>query len=155
MTATLTASAFTAENTRNVTITGSAGQLSGHMESGEIVVDLFSPDGRIPEGLPLDAHDISPKSVLAHERHTLRVALPNPDLGDHAGHGGGDAGLMAEFVEAVRLGMVGTGELSFETALDSHLMAFGAEESRRTGEPIDFASWAQRMALPLDEGIRR
>ncbi|PRB18540.1 Gfo/Idh/MocA family protein [Microbacterium sp. MYb62] len=154
VTATLTASAFTAENTRNITITGSAGQLSGHMESGEIVVDLFSPAGRMPEGLPLDAHEVSPKSVLAHERHTLRVALPNPDLGDHAGHGGGDAGLMAAFVEAVRQGVVGTGELSFETALDSHLMAFGAEESRRSGTPIDFASWAAQIALPLDEGVR-
>lgn len=147
VTATLTASAFTAENTRHLTITGSAGQLSGHMEDGKIVVDLFSPTARIPEGLPLDSHVVRPKSPLAHERHTLRVTLPNPDLGDHAGHGGGDAGLMAAFVEAVRLGTVGTGELSFQTALDSHLMAFCAEESRRSGAPVDFPAWSADVAM--------
>ncbi|QEA27783.1 Gfo/Idh/MocA family oxidoreductase [Microbacterium sp. CBA3102] len=154
VTATLTASAFTAENTRHVTITGSAGQISGHMENGEIVVDLFSPTARIPEGLPLDAHEVHTKSPMAHERHILRVTLPNPDLGDHAGHGGGDAGLMAEFIEAVRQGSVGRGELSFQTALDSHLMAFGAEASRRSGEPLDFAAWTAEIDLHLDDRLR-
>ncbi|MFE6996568.1 Gfo/Idh/MocA family protein [Microbacterium sp. NPDC057659] len=151
VTATLTASAFTAENTRNVTITGSAGQLSGHMESGELIVDLFSPEAVLPEGLPLVLHDVSSKAPMGHDRHTLRVAIPNADLGDHAGHGGGDAGLMSEFVEAVRQGTVGTGELSFETALDSHLMAFSAEESRLSGRPIDFADWSAGIAVPVAE----
>lgn len=150
LTATLTASAFTAENTRNVTITGSAGQLSGHMESGEIIVDLFSPEAVLPEGMPIAEHIVTTKKPMGHARHSMRVKLPNPDLGDHAGHGGGDAGLMAAFVQAVRLGTVGTGELSFEAALDSHLMAFGAEESRRSGLPVDFAEWAARIDATPD-----
>lgn len=147
VTATLTASAFTAENTRNVTITGSAGQLTGHMESGEIVVDLFSPTASLPDGLPLAAHDVEVKPPMNHERHTMRVLMPNADLGDHAGHAGGDAALMSEFVDALRDGTVGEGELSFETALDSHLIAFAAEESRLTSGRIDFAAWVAQLGI--------
>ncbi|MEV5070684.1 Gfo/Idh/MocA family oxidoreductase [Microbacterium sp. LMI12-1-1.1] len=147
LTATLTASAFTAENTRNVAITGSAGQLTGHMESGEVVVDLFSPTATLPDDLPPAVHELQLKPPMGHERHTLRVVMPNADLGDHAGHAGGDAGLMAEFVDALGAGTVGEGELSFATALDSHLMAFAAEESRLTGRPIDFAAWSSSLRI--------
>jgi len=157
LTATLTASAFTAENTRNVAITGSAGQLTGHMESGEVVVDLFSPTAALPDHLPLASHTVHAKPPMGHDRHTLRVVMPNADLGDHAGHAGGDAALMAEFVDALGAGTVGEGELSFPTALDSHLIAFAAEESRLSGRPIDFAAWVSQLDLARDpvEGSAR
>ncbi|UOE44412.1 Gfo/Idh/MocA family protein [Agromyces larvae] len=147
LTASLTASAFTAENTRNVAITGSEGQLTGHMESGELVVDLFSPLGRLPGGLPIAEHEQTAKPPMGHARHRIRVAMPSEQLGDHAGHAGGDAALMAEFVAALGRGTVGTGELSFATALDSHLMAFAAEESRLTGSRVDFAAWVEGMDI--------
>lgn len=147
LTATLTASAFTAENTRVVALTGAAGQLTGHMERGELVVDLFSPTAALPEGLPIARHEVSTMKPMGHERHTLHVAMPSADLGDHAGHAGGDAGLMAEFVAALGRGTVGSGELSFSTALDSHLMAFAAEESRLSGTRIEFADWVSSLGL--------
>ncbi|MFC9561417.1 Gfo/Idh/MocA family protein [Agromyces sp. NPDC056965] len=147
LTATLTASAFTAENTRVVAITGSAGQLTGHMESGELVIDLFSPGASLPAGLPLERHDVTAMKPMGHSRHTVTVAMPNADLGDHAGHAGGDAGLMAEFVAALGRGTVGSGQLSFDTALDSHLMAFAAEESRLSGSRIEFADWVSGLGL--------
>lgn len=147
LTATLTASAFTAENTRNVAITASFGQLTGHMESGELVVDLFSPDAELPHGLPLASIETTTKPPMGHTRHRMRVAMPSADLGDHAGHAGGDAGLMAEFVDALGRGTVGAGELSFATALDSHLMAFAAEESRLSGARIDFSDWIAALGL--------
>ncbi|MDR5699236.1 Gfo/Idh/MocA family protein [Agromyces aerolatus] len=147
LTATLTASAFTAENTRNVVITASAGQLTGHMESGEIVVDLFSPSATLPDGLPVAEHEVTRKPPMGHERHTLRVRPPEDDLGDHAGHAGGDAGLMSAFVDALVSATVGEGELSFDTALDSHLIAFAAEHSRVSGHPIDFASWVSQLDI--------
>ena len=156
LTATLTASAFTAENTRNVAITGSAGQLTGHMESGEIVVDLFSPTAALPDDLPLASHATQAKAPMGHERHTLFVEMPNADLGDHAGHAGGDAALMAEFVDALVEGTVGEGELSFVTALDSHLIAFAAEESRLSGRPVDFGAWSSGLDIvPDPEGVIR
>jgi predicted dehydrogenase len=147
LTASLTASAFTAENTRNIVITASAGQLSGHMETGEIVVDLFSPQATLPDGLPAAEHEVAFKPPMGHERHTLRVRPPDADLGDHAGHAGGDAGLMSAFVDALATATVGEGELSFETALDSHLIAFAAEESRVSGQRLDYASWVSQLDI--------
>ncbi len=155
LTATLTASAFTAENTRMVAITGAAGQLTGHMERGELVVDLFSPGASLPDGLPIARQETTTMRPMGHARHTLHVAMPSPDLGDHAGHAGGDAGLMAEFVAALGRGTVGSGELSFSTALDSHLMAFAAEESRLSGKRIEFAEWVSSLGIvpaPVERG---
>ena len=150
LTATLTASAFTAENTRTLSITGPFGQVTGHMESGTITLDLFSPVGTLPEGLPLAEHFVSTKPPMGHTRHELRVGVPGEDLGDHAGHAGGDAGLMAAFVAALAEGTVGSGELSFGTALDSHLMAFAAEESRLRGARVEFGPWVSALGLGED-----
>ena len=138
--ANLTASAFTGENTRTVGITGTGGQLVGHMSSGELVVDLFSPTATLPE-LEVTSHEVRSRPPLGHATHSLSVSVAGSDDDDHAGHAGGDDGLMASFVAALGAGTVGSGELSFATALDSHLMAFAAEQSRLTREPIDFGDW--------------
>ncbi|MEV0891160.1 Gfo/Idh/MocA family oxidoreductase [Promicromonospora sp. NPDC050262] len=150
LTATLTASAFTAENTRHLAITGTRGQLHGHMGSGEIRVDLFSPSGRLPEtllapGTGVEVVSSGGAGPLGHPAWTL-VARAETAAADHRGHAGGDDGLMDAFCRAVADGSVGTGELSFATALDSHLMAFAAEESRTGGGVVDFPAWA-RTAL--------
>ncbi|MCR2818810.1 Gfo/Idh/MocA family oxidoreductase [Microbacterium sp. zg.Y1090] len=149
LTATLTASAFTAENTRVVAITGSAGQLTGHMESGELVVDLFSPQATLPPDVVFAHQETTVMKPMGHTRHALTVVVPGADLGDHAGHAGGDAGFMAEFVDALGNGTVGAGELSFHTAMDSHLIAFAAEESRVSGAPVSFAAWVDALGLGL------
>ena len=151
LTATLTASAFTAENTRHLAITGTRGQLHGHMESGEIRVDLFSPSGRLPDAvlaLPgVELVESGTDGPLGHATHTL-VARPAPESGPGAGpsgrggHAGGDDGLMDAFCRAVVDGTVGSGELSFATALDSHLMAFAAEWSRAGAGVVDFGRWS-------------
>ncbi|MCP2265330.1 Gfo/Idh/MocA family protein [Promicromonospora thailandica] len=149
LTATLTASAFTAENTRHVAITGTRGQLHGHMGSGEIGVDLYSPAARLPgelarvPGVELTGSGVD--GPLRHPSYTL-VARGDTVAADHRGHAGGDDALMDAFCRAVAEGTVGTGELSFATALDSHLMAFAAEESRTGAGVVDFAAWA-RTAL--------
>lgn len=59
-----------------------------------------------------------------------------------SGHGGGDFGLMRGFVRAVR------GEdrplTGGRESLESHLMAFAAEESRQNGTVIDMAEYRTR-----------
>ncbi|WP_036963295.1 Gfo/Idh/MocA family protein, partial [Promicromonospora kroppenstedtii] len=166
LTATLTASAFTAENTRHLTITGTRGQLHGHMDSGEIRVDLFSPAGWLPAasgasagpgalasaGLPAEVEMVAGVEVVAsgdagplgHTTCTL-VARADSVAADHRGHAGGDDALMDAFCRAVVDGTVGTGELSFATALDSHLMAFAAEESRTRPGVVDFPAWTETV----------
>lgn len=71
-------------------------------------------------------------------RHVEHIPL------DHAasGHGGGDHGLMADFLAALR------GEkaplTTARTSLESHLLAFAAEEARITHAVIDMPAFRQR-----------
>ncbi|WP_419707286.1 Gfo/Idh/MocA family protein [Promicromonospora sp. NFX87] len=157
LTATLTASAFTAENTRHLAITGTRGQLHGHMESGEIRVDLFSPSGRLPDAvlgaLPdVELVESGTDGPLGHASHTL-VAQPAPESGSSGVHAGGDDGLMDAFCRAVVDGTVGSGELSFATALDSHLMAFAAEWSRSGAGVVDFGRWSSAALGSAGAGL--
>jgi len=61
-------------------------------------------------------------------------------------HGGGDKAIMDDFVTALRTGRKDLVLTSVADSLDSHLMAFAAEESRKTGQVIDLADFekAQR-----------
>jgi predicted dehydrogenase len=58
------------------------------------------------------------------------------------GHGGGDFGIVHSFVQAMR----GEAEplTTARESLESHLMAFAAEESRQTNQVIDMAAYRQR-----------
>jgi len=55
-----------------------------------------------------------------------------------AGHGGGDEGILLAFAQSVAAGV--PGRTSAAASLESHLLAFAAEESRLTGEVIDMAT---------------
>lgn len=59
-----------------------------------------------------------------------------------SGHGGGDEGIMRNFVRAMR------GETEALTtareSLESHLMAFAADEARLNGTVVDMAEFRQR-----------
>jgi len=65
-------------------------------------------------------------------------------------HGGGDDGLMHDYVRVLR------GEMAPLTpariSLESHLLAFAAEEARLTGAVIDFATFRRRAEL-IDRGF--
>jgi predicted dehydrogenase len=109
--ATLTVTAFTAENTRSVKLMGTRGEIRGHMERGEIEVRRFI-DGQ-------------GTNVPPAQRITV-------ETGD--GHAGGDARLVEAFVGrlvAAREGVpVAESQTSLAVSLDSHRMAFAAERSR-------------------------
>jgi hypothetical protein len=61
------------------------------------------------------------------------------------GHGGGDHGLMKAFVQALR-GDAGALSTSARESLESHLMAFAAEESRLAGgKLIDMRAYRARI----------
>jgi predicted dehydrogenase len=72
-----------------------------------------------------------------------RFTFPT-EVDQTSGHGGGDAGLMRRFVSAMR------GEQAPLTnardSLESHLMAFAAEESRLNGKTIDMNAYRQRVS---------
>lgn len=104
-----TMTAFTAEGGRNLRILGTKGQLSGFMEDGYIEIRLFGSN------------------------ETKRINIAS----SIAGHGGGDFGIMKSFVSSLQE-KTKESLSSAETSVQSHVMAFAAEESRlNNGKAID------------------
>ncbi|WP_409342044.1 Gfo/Idh/MocA family protein [Paenibacillus sp. MBLB4367] len=105
--ATFTMSGFTQGGTRRVQIMGTHGEIRGDMEEG--MFTLF----RFATGEKVDTHRFTG--------------------GD--GHGGGDARMVAQFLRDVRhFDRSAAGSLTSASAsLQSHLMAFAAEQSRLNG----------------------
>lgn len=112
--ATLTISAFTARITRTITVMGSRGEMRGRLDSGEVEVNRFAGAGRTSD-------------TVEH-------------LSADGSHGIGDDRMIGSFVTRLaerRIGVVTGSPTSLPVSLDSHLMAFAAERSRRSGLPVD------------------
>ncbi|GGD98549.1 Gfo/Idh/MocA family protein [Paenibacillus nasutitermitis] len=105
-TASFTMSGFSHDISRTVQIMGTRGEIRGYMERNEI---MLYPFGKEAVHIPVDA--------------------------EAGGHGGGDEGLVREFLREVRKGNKGGGQTltSAEVSVQSHLMAFAAEQSRLEG----------------------
>jgi predicted dehydrogenase len=67
-----------------------------------------------------------------------KIVIETPAVG-YAGHGGGDLGLMSTLHADLTCPDPGAMRTSLEVSLQSHLMAFAAEESRRTGRTVTLA----------------
>jgi predicted dehydrogenase len=77
--------------------------------------------------------------VHAHRGGRLRrIELPNSIEG--GGHGGGDSGFMKAFVSALD-GSPQESLTDARSALESHLMAFAAEEARLSGQVVKMAEF--------------
>ena len=84
----------------------------------------------------------SARELEVHDHRTnrrQRIRIPEPD---GSGHGGGDFGVVRSFVKAMR------GETKALTtaraSLESHLLAFAAEESRLNNSVIEMDDFRQR-----------
>jgi predicted dehydrogenase len=82
----------------------------------------------------------------------VETIRPSQRASDATGHGGGDAGLMAAFVRAVRDPQAVV--TSARDALESHLMALAAEEARLTGRVVDMARYRQQARRALSNSGR-
>lgn len=100
-TATFTMTAFTADLTRQIKIMGTKGQITAEM-GGKILLERFGEE--------------------AQEVH------PDKTAADEFGHGGGDYGIMTNFLSL--LNGEGDNLTSAKASLQSHLMCFAAEKSR-------------------------
>ena len=99
--ATFTMTGFSADFSRQLKIFGTKGQIFADMGTGEIVLHPFGGEKQI---VPLEE-------------------------GNGSGHGGGDYGLMADFLSILRNG--GESRTSAAVSLQSHLICFAAERSRK------------------------
>ncbi|WP_205328219.1 Gfo/Idh/MocA family protein [Glycomyces sp. YM15] len=129
LTATLSTSAFTGQNTRTVRITGTAGEIAGNLRTGTLEVDLFSPTAMLPEVPGARVSASSTRRPMGHRVFEL-YAGPVDAAGepDHRGHSGGDEALVDAFITSLEGGETAATDL--EASLDSHRMAFAAERAR-------------------------
>jgi predicted dehydrogenase len=121
VTATLTVSAFTADNTRTVKLMGTRGEIGGRLDTGEIELQPFVSG-------PVERWQVGAASGFG-----TVPALPTEAF---AGHAGGDEALMNSFCEHVRRRRAGEAVqslTSLEESLESHRMAFAAERARHAG----------------------
>lgn len=102
VTAAFTMCAFTNEVSRTLKLMGTKGEIRGAMEKNEIEITDF----------------------LTGEKEVITIDPSN------SGHGGGDFGLMKDFLEQVRQNGQGESLTSASISVQSHLMAFAAEQSR-------------------------
>ncbi len=83
----------------------------------------------------------TPSEITVHNHLTGEVEQI-PIVQSDTGHGGGDHGLMADFLASVR------GEIppltSARTSLESHLLAFAAEEARHQQTVVNMHDFRQR-----------
>lgn len=135
--ATLMVNGLTADNTRTITLNGTRGELRGRLDTGEIEIRRFLPGGETRPG-PWDRDDAGRSTLRGDETITLTAAPPTFD-----GHGGGDHAMLDDVVEHLRArrdgeeGAAREGRTSLATSLESHLLAFAAEASRRERRLID------------------
>lgn len=121
-------SAFTRDINRIVQIMGTKGEIRGDFEKGEIDMFQFS---------------------------TRKRTLVQVDAPAHH-HGGGDEGIMRQFIADVRLGRTHGNLTSAEASVEGHIMAFAAEQSRLDqGKVIEMKAYydhiiAQKKELELE-----
>lgn len=116
-TATFSMCGFTREQTRIIQIMGTKGEIRGKMDENEVSVFDF---------------------LTKHETVTH---LNQPG----SGHGGGDEGIVRDFLREVRGNQKDESKSSAAVSLESHLLAFAAESSRRqAGEVIEIDSYFNR-----------
>lgn len=117
VTAVFTMCAFTYEGGRSIKLMGTKGQIRCDMEKNEIEMTNFLTGTK--EVIYLNA---------------------NSD-----GHGGGDLGIMRDFVELVRHDGEKQGLTSASKSVQSHIMAFAAEKSRLENCVIDIMEYTNEL----------
>ncbi|WP_054025969.1 Gfo/Idh/MocA family protein [Bacillus sp. FJAT-28004] len=121
VTVAFTMSAFTRDVSRTIKLMGTKGEIRGAMEKNEIEVIHFG-SGKVE-----------------------RISFE--DMGGHVGHGGGDMGLLKDFLKLVREDGKSQGLTSASQSVQSHLMAFAAEQSRMDGNSINLKDFAKSILV--------
>jgi len=118
-TATFSMCGFTRDQTRDIQVMGTKGEIRGNMEANHIsIYDFLTQNETI---INLDA---SP-----------------------SGHGGGDDGIIRSFLHELNQGEKPNSRSSASTSLHSHLMAFAAETSRLdAGRSIDLDDYYAQLS---------
>lgn len=116
VTATFNLSAFTELQNRTIKIMGTKGEIRGIDSLNQIEVRMFGEE---------KYQQIVPETL-------------------EGGHGGGDTGIMNDFVALLK-GEAGQALTSADVSVESHVMAFAAEEARVKNKVINIKEFYQEM----------
>jgi predicted dehydrogenase len=85
--------------------------------------------------------------IVLIEHHTYNRTKwdLNPLAGGYAGHGGGDPALMEALYSEMTRPDAASMESSIQRSVQSHLMGFAAEESRKTGRIVTLAEYVKTL----------
>jgi predicted dehydrogenase len=122
ITATFTMHGFSHEEGRTIRIDGTKGTIIGEF---------------LASGNRLRVHD----HLTGNEKV---ISDTMADIDTSSGHGGGDFGLMNSFVRSIQNKDPNDTLTSAEASLESHIMAFAAEESRLNKETINLDKFRKR-----------
>lgn len=113
VTAAFTMCAFTNDCSRTIKLMGTGGEIRGAMEENEIEITDF----------------------LTGNKETIHINAPK------LGHGGGDAGIMHEFVKYIQSVDLSCELTSASVSVQSHLMAFAAEKARLENKVVNMEEY--------------
>ena len=82
------------------------------------------------------------------EEHSAEHILPQQIEG---GHGGGDPGVIRNFLRCCREDDFEGMEHSLQIAVEGHLLSFVAEEARQSGTVVDMEEFKNRVQQAKDE----
>ena len=126
--ATLTVSGLTPDNTRAIVLGGTRGELAGRLDTGRIELRRFLP-GTVSAPGPWDRDEDGRQALRDDDRRAVDTATVALD-----GHGGGDAAMLHEVVDRLIRrrdgGVDAAPHTGLADAVESHRMAFAAEQSR-------------------------
>lgn len=113
--ATFHLSAFSNKVHRTIRVMGTKGEIIGDDSKNEIEYQIFDSNTR---------KVINPKVVVG-------------------GHGGGDTGIMNEFISLIKEG--GEGLATADKSVESHMIAFAAEEARLNNRVVDLKEYCNQI----------
>ena len=119
-TASFTMSAFN-NGGRSMQIYGTKGQIDASMTDNKITLYTFET------------------------RETIEYDIEKIGEGIESGHGGGDVGIMRDTINFLKKGVKSKSICDIRTSYLSHLIAFGAEESRRSGKVVDLKEFEKNI----------
>ena len=106
-------------------------------------IEIHGTKGILRGGSALNdsTHDISVSNKSTWDTEYFDIVIPE---GGYGGHGGGDAALVSQFYKEMTCPL---SEMltSLSQSIQSHVMAFAAEESRLTLQTIDLEDFANRF----------
>lgn len=117
VTASFMMTAFSNDSERIIRLQGTKGEIIGHMEKNTIEITDF----------------------LSGNKKTIK--LPSSDTG----HGGGDEGIMKDFIKLVQSGGGESSRSSAVVSVQSHLIAFAAEASRLESRVIKMSDYENEI----------